>query len=44
MKLIQFNKFQAELSFLASKHGPRPARVDQFGLYIDENTVLRCKG
>ena len=41
MKSIRFNKFQAELSFLASKHG---ARVDQFGLYIDGNNILRCKG
>ena len=44
MKSIQFNRFQAELIFLSSNHGPRPARVDQFGLYIDESKVLRCKG
>ena len=44
MKSIQFNRFQAELIFLSSNHGSRPARVDQFGLYIDESKVLRCKG
>ena len=44
MKSIQFNCFQVELIYLTSKHGPRPTRVDQFGLYIDEKNILRCKG
>jgi len=44
IKSIQSNCFETELRFVATKHGHKPVRVDQFGLYIDEDSVLRRKG
>ena len=34
---IQQGSFQAEMKYLQSERAPKPLRVDQFGLFFDEN-------
>ena len=45
IKTIQANSFEDEIKFLTKKSQLLPApRVKQFGLYLDDVGILRCKG
>ena len=33
-----------EISYLQARQATKPIRVDQFGLYLDESQILRCRG
>ena len=44
IKGIQHESFQAEISYLKLDRAPKPLRVDQFGLFFDENQIVRCRG
>ena len=45
IRSIQLRSFSEELTYLSSmsKHSP-PARVSQFGLFLDDLHLLRCRG
>ena len=32
------------MKFVVTNRGHKPIRVDQFGLYLDDDNVMRCKG
>ena len=45
IKTIQANSFEDEIKFLTKKSQlSPPPRVKQFGLYLDDVGILRCKG
>ena len=44
IKGIQHESFQAEIRYLKLDRAPKPLRVDQFGLFFDENQIVRCQG
>ena len=44
IRFIQSNAFQAEIKFLLSGKPPKPIRIDQFRLKLDENKILKCQG
>ena len=44
IKAIQASAFEKELSHLNGKETTVPVRVKQFGLFLDENGVVRCNG
>ena len=44
IQFIQVNAFQAEIKFLLSGKPPKPIRVDQFRLKMDDNKLLKCQG
>ena len=44
IRFIQVNAFQAEIKFLLSGKPPKPIRVDQFQLKMDDNKLLKCQG
>ena len=41
---IQYQYFQREISYLQRNRTPKPLLVDQFGLFIDEHQIVRCRG
>lgn len=41
---IQLKEFSAEITYLRSRQSIKPLRVDQFGLYLDESHILKCRG
>ena len=41
---VQTEKFANEIQFLRGTRKPKQERVEQFGLFIDEDGVLKCKG
>ena len=41
---IQLEEFSMEISYLQARQATKPIRVDQFGLYLDESQILRCRG
>ena len=44
IKAIQSVQFNQELNSLQSKHGKPTRRVNQFGLFIDSDKIIRCRG
>ena len=44
IKTVQASSFKVELKFVRNECQPKPRRVEQFGLFLDENKLLRCRG
>ena len=44
IKTVQASSFEVELKFVRNECQPKPRRVEQFGLFLDENKLLRCRG
>jgi hypothetical protein len=44
IRTVQGNQFEPELKCLLSKNLPNTSRVLQFGLYLDRDQVIKCKG
>ena len=44
IKAVQGNSFAREIQYLKSPTFPCPVLVNQFGLFLDDQQVLRCKG
>ena len=44
IKAVQCCSFGHEIHFLTSPSSPCPALVHQFGLFLDDQQVLRCRG
>ena len=41
---IQHQSFQAEIRYLQTNRALKPLLVHQFGLFIDEIQIMRCRG
>ena len=44
IKTVQASSFKDELKFVQNQCQTKPRRVEQFGLFLDENKLLRCRG
>ena len=44
IKAIQSSQFNQELDSLQTKHGKPTHRINQFGLFIDSDKIIRCRG
>ena len=44
IRSIQLEEFPAEITYLQSRQAAKPIRIDQFGLYLDDFKILRCRG
>ena len=44
IRSIQYLSFDHELQYLLNSNGTRPLLINQFGLFIDAERVLRCRG
>ena len=43
IKTVQASSFKDEFKFVQNQCQPKPRRVDQFGLFLDEKKLLRCR-
>ena len=44
IRCIQHKNFQEEIRYLQTNRPPKPILYDQFGLFMDHNQVVRCRG
>ena len=44
IKTVQGSSFKDELKFVQNQCRPKPLHVEEFGLFLDENKLLRCRG